>query len=393
MKLALITDIFYPQRSSGAVQLLDLAIEFVKHGYQVTVMVPDANLTESAKIEVHEGVRIIRLKSPPTTNMRYITRTKNECLMPFTMLKNLRKSQLANEVWDGVIWYSPSIFLGPMAKALKKKSGCKSYLIIRDIFPEWALDLGLIKKGPIYYFFKKIAEYQYSVADVIGVQTKGNLTYFNKQDKQGLEVLPNWLAKADINHCSIKIDKSKLAGRKIFVYAGNMGVAQGMDILLSLAENLQTRDDLGFVFVGRGKDFERLQEKVTSKGLSNILFFDEIDPSEIPALYAQCTVGLVALDPRHKTHNIPGKFISYMRSGLPVLAYINLNNDLVSLIKDENVGMVATDASITTLTQLAEQLVENIDSDKGFNSRCQNLADKMFSPTSTVKQITAALEC
>jgi len=64
-----------------------------------------------------------------------------------------------------------------------------------------------------------------------------------------------------------------------------------------------------------------------------VLFYDEIDPDEIPGLYAQCHVGIVALDPRHKTHNIPGKFLSYMQSGLPVLASINPGNDLVELIQ------------------------------------------------------------
>lgn len=392
MNIALITDIFYPKCSSGAVQLMDLALEFIQQGHQITILVPESELLTSSKIEIINDIKIIRLKSAKTTDMSYVMRTKNEFLMPFSMLKNFKKSSLKNEKWDGVIWYSPSIFLGPVASYLKKKSNCKSYLIIRDIFPEWALDLGLLKKGLIYYFFQKIAKYQYSVADIIGVQTKGNLSYFNNTSKPKIEVLPNWLSTNKVKKCSIQINTTKLAGRKIFVYAGNMGVAQGMDILINLAKNLHSRQDLGFVFVGRGNDLERLKTLANKDNLTNILFFNEIDSSEIPGLYAQCTVGLVALDPRHKTHNIPGKFISYMRNGLPVLAYINLNNDLVSLINEEEVGLVATDASIQTFQHLAEKLINDINLDAKIADRCQALADKMFSPTMIVKQISAALE-
>jgi hypothetical protein len=85
--------------------------------------------------------------------------------MPFAMLCQFRKSLLASERWDGVVWYSPSIFHGPLASALKKSSGCQGYLIVRDIFPEWAVDMGLMRRGLPYRFFDAAARYQYSVAD------------------------------------------------------------------------------------------------------------------------------------------------------------------------------------------------------------------------------------
>jgi hypothetical protein len=161
--------------------------------------------------------------------------------MPFTMLQNLSKSPLAKEQWDGVVWYAPSIFHGPMVSALRKSSRCKSYLIIRDIFPEWAVDMGLMGRGLPYRFFDAVARYQYSVADVIGVQTSGNLRYFDRwkgQPGRELEVLQNWLDKPKLVQCSVRVVETALAGRKVFVYAGNMGIAQGIDILLDLAEKM-----------------------------------------------------------------------------------------------------------------------------------------------------------
>ena len=394
MRIVLIADAFPPMRTSGAVQLRDLSAEFVRQGHQPTVLIPALGLEDPWRIETREGVRIVRLKSPKTKDIGYVRRTIGEFLMPFSMLRNLRSTALANERWDGVIWYSPTIFLGPIARALQKASACRSYLIIRDIFPEWAVNMGLMGRGLPYLFFKSIERYQYSVADVIGVQSPSNLAYFHSWDRNGrrIEVLQNWLAEAPNTGCSINVQSTPLAGRKILVYAGNMGVAQGMGVLLDLAESLRQRTDIGFLFVGRGSDAQRLRADATARGLDNTLFFDEIDPSEIPGLYAQCHIGLVALDPRHKTHNIPGKFLSYMQSGLPVLAKVNPGNDLVRMIEDKQVGRACTSSSVHELKQQAEMLVGSLNADNDFRSRCTQLAQRLFSPASAVRQIVDALK-
>jgi glycosyltransferase involved in cell wall biosynthesis len=395
MRIALIADVFPPLRSSGAVQLRDLAREFARQGHEVAVMVASPDLTEDWSVDLLDGLRVVRLRTPKTKDVGYVRRAIGELLMPFAMLRNLNKTPLAGEKWDGVVWYSPTIFLGPVARALKKASDCPGYLIIRDIFPEWAVDMGLMGRGLPYRFFRAVAKYQYSVADVIGVQTPGNLAYFQDgggKPAQRLEVLHNWLAKASDNGCSIAVQDTLLRGRKIFVYAGNMGIAQGMDVLLDLVERFKARSDVGFLFVGRGSDARRLREAATARGLGNVVFFDEIDPDEIPGLYAQCHVGLVALDPRHKTHNIPGKFLSYVQASLPVLASINAGNDLVELINQKQVGAVCTDHSAESLATLADSLLDRLEQDTGMRRRCKELSDHMFSADAAVRQISAALE-
>jgi glycosyltransferase involved in cell wall biosynthesis len=394
MRIALIADVFPPLRSSGAIQLRDLSHELVRQGHKLTVMIPAADLSQPWMLEDMDGVEVLRLKSPRTKDMGYVRRTLRELSMPFAMLRSLRKSPLADVCWDGVVWYSPTIFLGPMASALKKASGCRSYLIIRDIFPEWAVDMGLLGRGLPYRFFKAIERYQYSVADVIGVQTPANVPYFDawaEQPGRRVEVLQNWLAEAPDAGCSISVAGGALAGRTIFVYAGNMGVAQGMGILLDLAERLHGRRDLGFVFVGRGSDAGRLRDDARRRGLDNVVFYDEIEPSEIPGLYSQCHVGIVALDPRHKTHNIPGKFLTYMQAGLPVLASINAGNDLIQIIEDALVGRVCTDQSVESLERLVGRLVDDIKVDADMPVRCKALSARLFAPEAVVKQITAAL--
>ncbi len=394
-RIALIADTFPPLRTSGAVQLRDLSREFIRQGCELTVMLPAAEIDDSWQFEELDGVRVLRLKSPRTKDINYVQRTIAEFMMPFAMRRSLRASPLDEERWDGVVWYSPSIFHAPLVNTLKRDSNCKAYLIIRDIFPEWAVDMGLMGRGLPYRFFDAVARYQYSVADIIGVQTPGNLRYFDTwitKPGRKLEVLQNWLDKPASMRCSIRVDETLLAGRKVFVYAGNMGVAQGMDIVLDLAERMSAREDVGFLFVGRGSDVPRLQGLAKSKGISNALFFDEIHPDEIPDLYAQCSVGIVALDPRHKSHNIPGKFLTYMQSGLPVLANVNSGNDLAKMIRSEGVGKASENNNPDELFKLAEILLEELDSDKQLPGRCRNLFAREFSSEQAVRQILSALD-
>lgn len=396
MRVALIADAFPPLRTSGAVQLRDLSREFLNQGHEITVILPSAEIEHSWLLEDVNGVQVLRLRAPKTKDVGYIRRTFAEFFMPFFMRRNLHKSPFSTEGWDGVVWYSPSIFHGPFVRAIKLASNCKSYLIIRDIFPQWAADLGLMSsQGLIYLFFNTVARYQYSVADIIGVQTYGNLNYFKNWVISGnrqLEVLQNWLFDSPTGECSISLTKTKLAGRKIFVYAGNIGVAQGVGAFLDLAELLQVRLDVGFLFIGRGSDAAKLAKDAGLRGLNNVLFYDEIHPDEIPGLYAQCAVGLVALDPKHRSHNIPGKFLTYMQAGLPVLARINTSNDLAEVIKKNNVGRVSLDRDQSSLEVQARQLLDLLDVDRNIKDRCRNLYLELFSPEMAVKQIVSALE-
>lgn len=393
MRIALIGDTFPPLRTSGAVQLRDLAREFGRQGHALTVMIPSADLVTPYSLEKSDGFEVLRLGSPRTKDVGYIRRTASEFLMPLAMKRNLDLGPHRNTRWDGVVWYSPSIFLAPLVNHLKQGGDCPSYLILRDIFPQWALDMGLLKRGPVYSIFEGIANRQYRAADIIGVQSPGNLAFF--ESAQGLhaelEVLHNWLGAPSSNRCRIRISETSLAGRKILVYAGNMGVAQGMDILVELVDRLRQREDIGFIFVGRGGDALRIRNEIESRKLGNTLFFDEIDPDEIPDLYAQCHVGLVALDHRHTSHNVPGKFISYLQAGLPVLATLNRGNDLATMIGRNRIGRVSAANDIDHLVSMTTEILAELQSDPELRSRCRTLFSSAFSATAAVSQICDAL--
>lgn len=394
MRIALVADTFPPLRTSGAVQLRDLAREFVHQGHEITVILPSPGLGRPWLLAESDGVEVLRLNSPVTKDISYLKRAIAETLMPYAMLTNLWRSPLARKRWEGVVWYSPSIFIAPVARVIKRQSDCRGYLILRDIFPQWAVDMALMGRSLPYHFFKYVESCQYAIADTIGIQAPGNAAYFrNRQDGSGqrLEVLQNWLANTPDTGCSLRVANTSLAGRKIFVYTGNMGPAQGMDVLLELAERLRGRKDLGFLFVGRGSETGRLRRWVQQRQLDNVLFHDEIPPEEIPGLYAQCHVGLISLDPRHRTHNVPGKFLTYLQGGLPVLASINPGNDLAELIETENVGQVCTDSCVETLLARADGVLNRDVGDAGVSARCRALYRRLFTPEIAVAQIVDSL--
>jgi glycosyltransferase involved in cell wall biosynthesis len=375
----------------------ELTLELIRRGHKVTVIIPAASNKASLTIDDCNGYRLVSVSTPKNKDVGYFRRVIAEFISPHVIYHRLRHSSIINEYFDGIIWYSPTIFFGPLISRLKVRYGCPTYLVLRDIFPDWAVDLGLMKKGLPYYLLKCVESYQYKVATYIGIQAPGNFKYFNtgflQKFKSKVELLWTWVTPTILPvSCSIDLSKTQLAGRLNFVYAGNMGIAQDFDLIMSLVTLFKERSDIGFVFVGRGSEVGRLKDIAAQKTLKNIIFFDEIDSTEIPALYAQCDIGLVALDPRHKSNNIPGKFLSYMESGLPVLARLNSGNDLVRLIEDTSVGVSYVGSDVREFELAVNRLIEMLQHDQNMPTRCKNLARTLFSTENAAKQILSALK-
>ncbi|MHB8724067.1 MAG: glycosyltransferase family 4 protein [Casimicrobiaceae bacterium] len=254
MRLLVIVDTYVPARISGALQMRDLCKELAAQGHAPTVIVPAPDQADPWKIERLEGVEVLRVRTPQIKDVGMLRRGVAEWWLPFSMLLGLTKSPLGQIRWNGVVWYSPTILLGPMVGRVKRKSGCRGYLIVRDLFPDWAVDVGIMRRGLAYRYFKRVERYQYRVADVIGVQTPADapLVRAGSKGRARIEVLNNWLAAPSAADAGIDLSTGPIAGRTVFAYTGNMGAAQGIDCLLDLAVRLRERRDLGFVFVGRG---------------------------------------------------------------------------------------------------------------------------------------------
>ena len=173
------------------------------------------------------------------------------------------------------------------------------------------------------------------------------------------------------------------------MHAGNIGLAQGFEILLYLAEEVKKNNDIGFLFIGRGSKFEIMKNIAEKKGIMNVVFHEEIDNSQIMDLYSQCSCGIVILDKRHKTHNIPGKFLSYLHSGLPIFALVNPQNDLISLINNNNLGFATSNFDISYLKEKIINISKKITLKEFSKDRNKKLAKDLFSVKNAANQILA----
>lgn len=393
MRLLLVADTYPPARISGALQMRDLAHALAAQGHRPLVLTPLAAAGATAGLQAEEGVQVLRVPAPRTKDVPYWRRSLAELALPWVLLRGLRRSVLREERWDGVVWYSPTIFLGPLVRAIKRRHGCPGYLIVRDLFPDWAADAGVLRRGGLpYRAFKTVERYQYRQADVIGVQTPSNapLVARDAPPAARIDVLHNWLARPAAADAVSPPLPGALQGRINFVYAGNMGVAQDMDAFVALARRLQARADIGFLFVGRGSETARL--KRAAETLPNLRVLDEIAPEALSALLAQCHVGIIALDPRHGTHNIPGKLLTYLHAGLPVLARANPHNDLHALIAEAGVGASIAGDAPDELLAAASFLASDPAVRAAMGRAGQALAERLFSPRAAAVQVAAGLE-
>jgi len=392
----MVADAYPPMRTSCAVQMYDLGQALIKAGHQVTMIVPVVAQAEKVCLQMQGGVQLVQVHALQTKDVNYVQRIFAELINPFLMWHHLKKqSEFTDMHVDGLIWYSPTIFWGPLIKRLKRTFEVPSYLILRDIFPDWAIDLGVLKKGPTYLFLKLVEAYQYRQANTIGVQSPNNLHYFiqkNPSLKGRAQVLWNWGTNSDLQKpCSINLATSSLVGRTICIYAGNMGVAQGIEVLFNLAASLKDDPNLGFVFVGRGSEVASLRARMHAENLTNVLLFDEIDHDEIPSLYAQCDIGLLSLDLRHRTHNIPGKLITYLHAGLPVFGLVNPGNDVIDMTQEAKIGYVMDVPDLELLKEQLLSLIQQLGRDTQMSTRCRAQARRLFSVDVTQHQVVSAL--
>lgn len=395
MKILIAVDCYLPSTISSAKLVHDLSLELTSQGHNVTVVTPDEKLGKSCDITIEEDITVFRVRTGPIKNAPIIQRGINEAKLSRTIWKE-GKSYFKSNPSDLIIFYSPSIFFGPLVKRLKKLWNCKSYLILRDIFPKWAVDAGVFRKGPAYYLLKLVEKQQYKAADIIAVQSPANLDYFDGSkfavDKK-LEVLYNWFRDGERQPLNQNYRKKLgLEDKVVFFYGGNIGVAQDMDCIVRLARSMSSHQNAYLLLVGQGSEVERLNKLIESLGLSNISILPAVDQSEYFAMLSEFDVGLIALDGNLKTHNFPGKMLGYMAYSKPLLASINPGNDLETIISNAQAGFVSYAGQDGKLYKSAVQLLDDPELRKKTGKNARNLLDSTFSAFSAAKQIIKSVQ-
>jgi len=363
MKLLLIVDDYLPHSKKIAAKMMhELAIKLHEKGHLVSVLTPYHNIKERYTINFMDGIEIIYFKSGKLKNISKFRRAVNETLLSFNAFKNCNKFFKLN-TYDGIIYFSPSIFFGSLVSKLKKIWKCNSYLILRDVFPQWAVDNGLIKKRSlVHIYFSFFERLNYQSADRIGVMSNSNLKYFRNRFKSinKFEVLFNWSSISKRPKSKIKYRKKLLLEEKIvFFYGGNIGFAQQIINLIYLAKGLLSRDDIHFVFVGNGDEVNMLVNKIKNSKLSNITYLPPVNQDEYLEMLNEFDVGLFSLHPDHKTHNFPGKLLGYMNYEKPILGCVNSGNDLKVVINKNKAGLVSDTGNHEEMIKNALELANN----------------------------------
>jgi O26-antigen biosynthesis N-acetyl-L-fucosamine transferase len=340
MNFILLSDYFFPIVKSGSIIVGDLAEELLSQGHKVTLITFEDTQKDEINLEVKNSLQIIRIKSP-TRKYGKVGRLWAEINYSRKVIKSIKN--FPNLKCDGLICYAPSIFYGSSINWLKKKYTINAYLIIRDIFPKWAFEAGLLRNGLLYRYFKYIEKNLYNSCEVIGIEAKSDLDYFNRvtaNQSNKVEVLNNW------GSTSILLDEfssSDLLNPKTIniIYGGNMGDAQDLLKLLNIVDFSILKERAHLFFIGSGNQFEKIKQTIKRKKLTNITLLDSIDRKSYLSIMAEADIGIVSLSSKMSSHNYPLKMIGYMQLGKPILASVNKGNEIISMIQKYNIGFAS----------------------------------------------------
>jgi glycosyltransferase involved in cell wall biosynthesis len=363
MRILILVVYYLPSVMSSAKLIGDLAREFHDLGHEVVVAAPDDTIVRGCEVTGESGIKVVRIKTGEIKSASRWLRAWREVMLSYMMWRKGKDFFLQNPS-DIIIYYSPTIFFGSLVARLKRLYRCPSYLILRDIFPQWAVDAGVLRRGSLVHrFFEYKAKQNYDAATVIGVQTPANLQYFSERGlsrKYRLEVLYNWAAKTEERQAFGGYrNRLGLEGKTVFFYGGNIGVAQDMDNILRLAEALQNEKNAFFLLVGDGSEVPRMKSLMEAKGLTNIAIHPPVDQEAYLEMLSEFDVGLVSLDRGLRTQNFPGKILSYMDQAKPILSSINPGNDLKDLLEKHDAGLVCINGDDERFKMLAKRLLED----------------------------------
>lgn len=399
LKLVLIIDDYLPDSTRvGAKMFHELALELQSRGHVITVITPNSQQNTSLLIEKLDGVTIWRFRSGPLKDVGHIQRAMNEAFLSLKAWKAVQ-SLISASTFDGVIYYSPTIFWGGLVRKIKKRCNCPSYLVLRDLFPRWVVDAGMIKEGSlIERYFRFFEKYSYQQADCIGLMSERNLEVFQSSNVgYRCEILRNWASltpvtkNEDILASGFKARLS-LQGKFIFFYGGNIGHAQDMANLVRLARNMLSFEQAHFLFVGQGDEVELINSLASDWGLTNFTYLASINQSEFKTLLSEIDVGLFSLSARHSSHNFPGKLLGYMVQSIPILGSVNAGNDLADLVNDSGAGFIHINGEDDKLLHSAKRLLLEPELRKKLGEGANSLLHEQFSVTAAAQSIEQRLE-
>lgn len=265
-----------------------------------------------------------------------------EYIIIFAMIFKLRRESI-----DLMLYATPPIMYTHILKFCKKRYGCKTFLMLKDIFPQNAVDEGILTSNSIMFQYLRRKEKElYRLSDYIGCMSAENIRYLlnnNSEIKEDKVILfPNSirlqsfkLRKKSILKLRerLGIDKNKV----VFVFGGNLGIAQGIPFLIEVMRAVKYHPNIFFLIVGQGTHAESLKE--LAKTQKNVLYLSRLPEKRYRIILSLCDVGIVSLGEMYTIPNYPSRILSYMEAALPIMAFTDDVTDIRSLLeKDAKCG-------------------------------------------------------
>ena len=329
----------------------DLLREFYKNGHSVYVISPvERRKNLETKVIKTDKATILKLKIGNTQKTNIIEKGISTISIEPQFIAGIKK-YFSDVKFDLVIYSTPPITFCNAIEFVKKRDGAKTYLLLKDIFPQNAVDLGMMSKsgikGLIYKVFRNKEKKLYRISDYIGCMSQANVDYVLKHNPEinpeKVEICPNSVEVIDMSVDEKTRDEIRRKydiplDKKVFVYGGNLGKPQGIDFMIECLKSQEKNDDVYFLIVGDGTEYGKIESYVVSDKPTNVRLMKRLPKEDYDKMVAACDVGMIFLDHRFTIPNFPSRLLSYMQAKIPVLAVTDLNTDIGKVIVDGGFG-------------------------------------------------------
>ncbi|MDD3187677.1 MAG: glycosyltransferase family 4 protein [Bacilli bacterium] len=360
----------YPRPEKGSNIYTDLAQELNNSNHVIKVVVSE----EKKKIDKTElfeeyGVPVLRVRSGNLYEVGFVEKTWTFLNISRHLKKGIRKF-FSGESFDLILFQSPPVTFNRLIAWAMRKYKCKSYLMMKDIFPQNGVDIGLYSKiNPIYWYFRSQEKKLYKTSSYIGCMSQGNIDYLLSHNKylspDKMELFPNTVKVGRIPTID-PLEKEKIRGKYglnkddvVAIFGGNFGKPQGLDFLLNILNEYKYSKRVKFILIGRGTEKNRIFGEIKEKGYSNVYTFDFVPRSDYEKLTLTCDIGLIFLDSRFTIPNYPSKTLSYFESSLPIMAAIDSNTDYGKMLEVSESGFWVENGNIKAFKNKFDKLVSD----------------------------------
>lgn len=350
----------------------DLLRQFRDNSHKVYVVSPrEKRLGLPTECVEKNGATLLKVRIGNITKTHLIEKGISTITIESQYIKAIKK-YFNNVKFDLILYSTPPVTLQKVVAYVKRRDNAKTYLILKDIFPQNAVDLGVLKKtgikGLLYKYFRAKEKKLYRNSDYIGCLSPANVDYILKHNpeipKNIIEVCPNTIEPLYVKMDNEQVQKIRLKyniplDKTIFIYGGNLGKPQGIDFLIECLEANKHNQQVYYIIVGSGTEFKKLKNYFDHKKPDNAQLFSQMPKPDYEVLANSCDVGLIFLDNRFTIPNFPSRLLSYMQASMPVLAATDINTDLGEVIEKGQFGFWCESGNLESFNEKLGLLCDN----------------------------------